>query len=312
MSQIAELSQPWVSRSETEPEQPDVFLRGDVREIAERLEAVREALGRRRARPSGSQRDLRRLFEAFAREVAAELATAEEETTIVATWPQAQEPARGEHAAVWFPAHYHAALSPTADEDLVLYTYWGQASGEPAVARPKSTSTISFVPVFVSPSETTVVAGEPERTTGPNPALVAFRELKDWLGISYEETAEVSGIGRTTPYSWERGRVPRASTVRALYELRELVAALLRVLGEGRLREWLNQAEEDGRTPLGLLLSGTLEEFRSRAQSILFPIRRERPSAGVRSFEPDPDVDKPVITGRGVRRARRERRKRDR
>ena len=62
-----------------------------------------------------------------------------------------------------------------------------------------------------------VVIAESAKTA----AFRAFRELARLLRVSDDELTHVIGIGRTTPYAWERvGREPRPNTVRRLYQYR--------------------------------------------------------------------------------------------
>jgi hypothetical protein len=80
------------------------------------------------------------------------------------------------------------------------------------------------------------------RVQPPSPAYQAFTQLRTWLRLSVKETAQLVGVGRTTPTtSWHRqGHPPRPAQARRLYQLHALVNAVVRQLGEHDAFEWLN------------------------------------------------------------------------
>src|SRR5206468_4301190 len=121
--------------------------------------------------------------------------------------------------------------------------------------------------------------------------LRAFAEVKRWLDLSDEQTAEVTGIGRTTKYSWERGVVPRASTIRPLFSLRESLAGFVESKGLPALRRWLHQVLPEGRSPMDVLFAGESDAFIALTADELFSVSHERPSATFTTLEPDPDIE---------------------
>ena len=109
-------------------------------------------------------------------------------------------------------------------------------------------------------------------------AFRAFRELGRLLRVSDDELTHVVGIGRTTPYAWERvGREPRPNTVRRLYQYHALLSALHRQVGEARFSEWLESSRP---VPRDLLLAGHLETVARSTQALLFG-RSYQPAVGL-------------------------------
>jgi hypothetical protein len=158
---------------------------------------------------------------------------------------------------------------------------------------------------YSSLSPTPIAAVTLSAPTTPR-AVRAFQEIRDILGVSDRDAADAVGVGRTTPYTWIRGREPRPSTVRQLYEVHALLMALLRRLGWPQLQQWLNTEREAESTPLNQLVSGDLGAFRRTARAALFGPRDRRK---VPSLLPDADVDlaaagslQPTAKRRGRRR----------
>jgi transcriptional regulator with XRE-family HTH domain len=100
------------------------------------------------------------------------------------------------------------------------------------------------------------------------PHLRAFRELTNLLGISSAQLGDLVGIGRTTPYAWERShRRPRIRTVRRLYQVHALVSTLANRLGPTDYREWITSQTP---SPRDLVLEGRLDEVVAMARETLF------------------------------------------
>lgn len=124
----------------------------------------------------------------------------------------------------------------------------------------------------------------------PPKAFTAFKEVASWLDARDEEITQLIGVGRTTPYSWERdGREPRRGSVRKLFETHATLAAIRDRLGEGGLHRWLNSGEPSRRD---LILQGDLVRLERDVRQLLF----ERRDTGVdltwRSDPvPDPEVE---------------------
>ena len=114
---------------------------------------------------------------------------------------------------------------------------------------------------------------------GPrSPAFRAFKQLGRWLDASDDEVATAVGVGRTTPYSWERmSRPPSPRTTRRLHQLHSLVAGLVNRASAGEYREWLY---EGGAFRRIAALSGDLDTLEAEAEPILFGQPRRRIDPG--------------------------------
>lgn len=129
-----------------------------------------------------------------------------------------------------------------------------------------------------------------------------FVELASWLDMSRGETADLLGIGRTTPSAWERdGREPRPRRARRLYQTHALVGALIECHGTAETRRWLITGRP---APLKLIADGRLDLAEDRAQKLIYgapagaagPIDVARP--------PAPEQVPPVSAVRPVARRR--------
>jgi hypothetical protein len=119
-----------------------------------------------------------------------------------------------------------------------------------------------------------VVEHEPElvRELGPNVrktrAYRTFVELADWLGLTQAQTAELLGMGRTTPLAWEReGHEPQPARARRLYQTHALVSTLVRRLGREDTRRWLEAGDP---SPLALIGKGDVTRADDLADELIF------------------------------------------
>ncbi len=142
----------------------------------------------------------------------------------------------------------------------------------------------------------------PRQTTCRSQAYGQFLELAQWLDRNRAETADLLGIGRTTPSAWERdGREPQARHARRLYQTHALVSALAARQGLEETQRWLRS---DSPSPLELISEGRLDLAEDRAHTLIYG-----PVAGAtgpidRLQAPDsPDVTL-TSTDRPVRRRR--------
>lgn len=140
-----------------------------------------------------------------------------------------------------------------------------------------------------------------EATAEPKPhssAYLAFKELAGWLLLDNEDLAAALGVGRTTPYTWEREqREPRAETARRLYQVHGTVAALVDQLGESAATRWLAAGSP---SPGSLLRRGEVAEVNRLAHDLLFRPAARRPAPGGFAVEEEADVS-PAALARAAR-----------
>lgn len=90
-------------------------------------------------------------------------------------------------------------------------------------------------------------------------ALAAVDDIRFALGLSETAVARVSGIARNTLASWRRKQhAPYPATVRTLFEIHSLIAAVAALLGShDAIRGWFNGPGPDGRARREILGEGT-------------------------------------------------------
>ncbi len=100
------------------------------------------------------------------------------------------------------------------------------------------------------------------------PAYRAYEELRNWLGMTAAEVADMIGVGRTTPYTWLRQRCePQPTTSRRLYQVHSIIDALRNRLGEAETRVWL---EGGNPSPVEVLRESGHEGLMRLAHDLLF------------------------------------------
>jgi len=147
---------------------------------------------------------------------------------------------------------------------------------------------------------------EPERTepqvqlesySAPDkvPDYVAMAEdLRNWLSVTYEKLGEITGVGKSTLFSWrDEGVVPRPKSVQRLLRVYATVRAMVSHLGPSEAGAWFHS---DSPSLLDLLLAGELDVVENAVHVALFhdtPI----PSPNYAAFGGDVDIDVPSSTG---------------
>lgn len=136
-------------------------------------------------------------------------------------------------------------------------------------------------------ASTTAVHQGPERrlpsrdsADGPaNPPALDSRpielvdELKSWLGLADEGTADVVGVSRRSITNWRQGKNAYAASTGRLTQVHALVSGLVRSLGgEAQARLWLRAGGAQDRDRLALLATGEdgLRQVVNEAASLLF------------------------------------------
>jgi uncharacterized protein (DUF2384 family) len=132
----------------------------------------------------------------------------------------------------------------------------------------------AFLEIFESGFRTLSRLEVPEATPSEETVdpVAAAEELKDWLGLTWDELQAITGIAKNTFHDWRRtNRVQRPSKVRRLMRVHSLVRAVRAHLGPEGATEWFRRGP---RSPLDLLLAGDLDSAEEAASVLLF--RRER------------------------------------
>lgn len=99
-------------------------------------------------------------------------------------------------------------------------------------------------------------------------ALAALDTIRQELGLTIDDVARITGIGRTTFHYWRRtGAEPRPSTVRSLWRLQALVMAIVRARGHEAGLGWLRAGTP---SPLDRLLAGEIDCVEGLSSGWLF------------------------------------------
>jgi len=153
----------------------------------------------------------------------------------------------------------------------------GQLRPIPASALPPDMLLSRSVAVPTSP-EVEEERDALDATEQDPPAYRAFCELRRWLSLSARETAEMLGLGGTTPYTWKReSREPHPANARAVYQAHALVEAVFQRLGESDARSWIFSGNP---SPFELLSHGDIEAATNAAQTMIFGRPTAEPESG--------------------------------
>jgi hypothetical protein len=122
-----------------------------------------------------------------------------------------------------------------------------------------------------------------------NDTASLLAQLIAWLGITYEELARITGVGRSTLFYWRgEGVLPRGRNARQLLRVHSLASLLVKRFGVDGARKWLHSGTP---TPWDLLLVGQVEEAERLAKERLFGQPGPRPGA---SNSITDEIDVPV------------------
>lgn len=141
-------------------------------------------------------------------------------------------------------------------------------------------------------------------------AYKKFKDVARWLGLSDAETARLIGVGRTTPYAWEReAREVRPSKAGYLFEYFALLSSILGRMGADQLQVWLDSGNP---TPRLLLTTRRLAAAYDAAHEILFGDANLQPAVRLGALQDEsppktrlPHHARPDELAGSVRRARR-------
>jgi hypothetical protein len=182
-----------------------------------------------------------------------------------------------------------SALSP------FLHNYGAVLTG---AGVPSELVQIAHAPAITAADAASAIATEEQEhldaTDEDPPAYRAFCQLRRWLSLSARETAEMLGLGYTTPYTWKReNREPQPANARAVYQHHALVEAIVQRLGEPGAQSWLHSGSP---SPFDLLVAGDIEAATNAAQQLIFgtPASRPEPSAVY-----DEEAEEPSSTASG-------------
>jgi hypothetical protein len=127
-------------------------------------------------------------------------------------------------------------------------------------------------------------------------------ELLEWLDVTYDELSIMTGVGRSTLFNWQRGKVEaRASSARQLLRVHSLISLLTKRFGVRGAKGFLHS---ENSKLWEALLRGDIATVEERVHARLFgqPVP---PDSDERTIGYEAEVLPPVRRGTPVRRASR-------
>ncbi|WP_164519789.1 hypothetical protein [Nocardioides ferulae] len=142
---------------------------------------------------------------------------------------------------------------------------------------PAAGATTSTTPVHQGPERRLPSRGGVEVPASPSVLdlrpIQLVEELKTWLGLADDGTADLVGVSRRSITNWRQGKNAYAASTERLTQVHALVSGLVRSLGdEAQVRLWLRASDAQGRDRLALLEAGEdgLRQVVNEAASLLF------------------------------------------
>jgi hypothetical protein len=134
------------------------------------------------------------------------------------------------------------------------------------------------------------------------PPSEMVNHLLDWLHVTYDELAEMTGVSRSALFYWRKtGASPRAGNVRQVLRLYSFVSLLVRRFGKEGARRWLHS---DGQTAWDSLTRGDVEQAEDIARKQLFGLK-SHPSRGSRTLSEEADFSGGIGASAPMKRATR-------
>jgi hypothetical protein len=137
------------------------------------------------------------------------------------------------------------------------------------------------------------------------------REIISWLGITHDELSQITGIGRSTLFYWQRNEgAPRAANARNINRLHALASLLVKRFGVKGAQSWIQNGPD---RPWDYLIASDIASVEDLVRSTLFDQRGRnyavRPTIGGEDLPPiaAPSKASLVRSSRRPRRGRLER-----
>lgn len=152
-----------------------------------------------------------------------------------------------------------------------------------------------------TPVEVTVRPA-PEAEDDPLPPATLINHLLEWLKVTYDELAEMTGVSRSALFYWRKtGATPRAGNVRQVLRLYSLASILVRRFGKEGARRWLHS---DGQGAWESLKTGNMEHAEEIVRAKLFG-QRLHPSRGSHTLSEEVDFSQGIGANTPIKRATR-------
>jgi hypothetical protein len=155
------------------------------------------------------------------------------------------------------------------------------------------------------PRQTPIEAAErlaPKLEDDALPPSALINHLLEWLRVTYDELAEMTGISRSALFYWRKtGATPRAGNIRQVLRLYSLASVLVRRFGKDGARRWLHS---DGQGAWQCLKRGDIDQAEELVRSKLFG-QKSHPSRGSRALSEEVDFSSGIGANAPIKRATR-------
>jgi hypothetical protein len=164
---------------------------------------------------------------------------------------------------------YQSAFSRDMHQVQLLFINSADALGSTILLHELSNAPLTY-PVTLEPAQS---ATSSEEVSGPVNPVDLSRQLTEWLGVTYDQLSEITGISRAAFFYWRRpGASPRGSNVQRIERLYAPISLLVKRFGVRGTRSWLHSGED----PVwDRLLAGDLAAVDEAVRTKLF--RRSTP-----------------------------------
>jgi hypothetical protein len=187
----------------------------------------------------------------------------------------------------------------TPDRNSIVFSFFSAADAVASAFHLSETTYATAVDFILTPfSDPGDILDWPDTATLP-------RQLADWLGITYDQLANITGVSRAAFFYWRRpGTKPRSENAERVQHLFALTSLLVKRLGVRGARAWLHS----GPTPAwDVLLAGDLTNLDRLVRQSMFPSRTIIPIPNKLPLDEvnQPLPAEPFQSDGGPRRARR-------
>lgn len=135
---------------------------------------------------------------------------------------------------------YQSAFSRDMNNVRLLFINSADALGSAILLHELSHAPFTY-PAALEPKQSGTSPGEVSASI--NPADLS-RQLTEWLGLTYDQLSEITGISRAAFFYWRKpGSSPRGSSVQRIEQLYAPISLLVKRFGIRGTRSWLHSGE---------------------------------------------------------------------
>jgi hypothetical protein len=135
---------------------------------------------------------------------------------------------------------YQSAFNRDMHRVRLLYINSADALGSTILLHELSHAPLTY-PVALDPVQSSTSS---EEVSAPVNTVDLSRQLTEWLGVTYDQLSDITGISRAAFFYWRRpGASPRGSNVQRIERLYAPISLLVKRFGVRGTRSWLHSGE---------------------------------------------------------------------